>query len=137
MRPGQPGGMKLLGQCSLTNQVVCASGECVHDCEPHGGRELGWDDMANGSELLINVVRTNKPKGLTGLAQKRDVARWRRSRIVSRRCRATGEQVEPNSSTGTRAERGKPVSLPPGKVSRKASRWGGGYGTREEAKAIR
>jgi hypothetical protein len=26
--------------------------------------------MANGSELLINVVRTNKPKGLTGLAQK-------------------------------------------------------------------
>jgi len=26
--------------------------------------------MANASELLINVVRTNKPKGLTGLAQK-------------------------------------------------------------------
>jgi hypothetical protein len=26
--------------------------------------------MANGSERLINVVRTNKPKGLTGLAQK-------------------------------------------------------------------
>ena len=42
----------------------------MHDCEPHGGRELGWDDMANGSELLLNVVRTNKPKGLTGLAQK-------------------------------------------------------------------
>ena len=42
----------------------------MHDCEPHGGRELGWDDMANTSELLINVVRTNKPKGLTGLAQK-------------------------------------------------------------------
>ena len=42
----------------------------MHDCEPHGGRELGWDDMANGSELLRNVVRTNKPKGLKGLAQK-------------------------------------------------------------------
>ena len=26
--------------------------------------------MANGSELLINVVRTNKPKGLKGLAHK-------------------------------------------------------------------
>jgi hypothetical protein len=26
--------------------------------------------MANASELLINVVRTNKPKGLQGLAQK-------------------------------------------------------------------
>jgi hypothetical protein len=28
------------------------------------------------------------------------------------------------------------VSLPLGKVSRKASRWGGGYGRMEEAKAI-
>ena len=26
--------------------------------------------MANTSELLLNVVRSNKPKGLTGLAQK-------------------------------------------------------------------
>jgi hypothetical protein len=26
--------------------------------------------MANASELLLNVVRTNKPKGLKGLAQK-------------------------------------------------------------------
>ena len=26
--------------------------------------------MANTSELLINVVRTNKPKGLKGLTQK-------------------------------------------------------------------
>jgi hypothetical protein len=42
----------------------------VHDCQPYGGREQGWDDMANGSEPLINVVRTNKPKGLTGLDQK-------------------------------------------------------------------
>jgi hypothetical protein len=26
--------------------------------------------MANASELLLNVVRSNKPKGLTGLTQK-------------------------------------------------------------------
>jgi hypothetical protein len=92
--------------------------------------------MANGSELLINVVRSNKPKGCTAWPT-REVARWRRSRIVSRRCCATGEQAEPTSSSGTRVERGQPVSLPPGTVSRQASRWGGGEGTREEAQAIR
>src|SRR5271157_2486166 len=34
------------------------------------------DGMANPSELLINVVRSNKPKALTGLNQK-VVARYR------------------------------------------------------------
>lgn len=62
--------MKLLGQCSLTESVVHNSREIVHDCQPQGGRELGWDDMANTCEPLINVVRSNKPKGLRGLDQK-------------------------------------------------------------------
>jgi hypothetical protein len=56
--------------------------------------------------------------------------------MASRRCRATGEQAEPNSSSGIRAERGKPVSLPSGKASRQASPRGCGERTREEAKAI-
>jgi hypothetical protein len=42
----------------------------VHDCQPQGGRELGWDDMANTCEPLINIVNSNKPKGLKGLDQK-------------------------------------------------------------------
>ena len=40
------------------------------DYQHQGGRELGWDDMANPCEPLINVVRFNKPKGLRGLDQK-------------------------------------------------------------------
>ena len=42
----------------------------MYDCQPQGGRELGWDDMANICKPLINVVRANKPKGLRGLDQK-------------------------------------------------------------------
>src|SRR5215813_5193578 len=97
-------------------------------------KHLGWDDMANGSELPINVVRTNTPKGLQGLAQKG----WGQGETLPHRLpqmprhRRTGRA---SLIHGPRAERGKPVSLPPGKVSRKARRWGGGYGTREEAKA--
>ena len=33
-------------------------------------KALEFDGMANGSELLINVVKANKPKMLTGLNQK-------------------------------------------------------------------
>ena len=92
--------------------------------------------MANGSELLLNVVRTNQPKGLQGLAQKGggQVETLPHRLPQMTRHRRTGRAYLIH---GTRAERGKPVSLPQGKVSRKASRWGGGYGTREEAKAIR
>ena len=35
------------------------------------------DGMANSGELLINVVRSSKPKALRGLNQKRYVARYR------------------------------------------------------------
>ncbi len=62
--------MKLLGQCNLTDTVVGVPRGDAHDCQPQGGRELGWDDMANRCEPLLNVVRSNKPKGLRGLDQK-------------------------------------------------------------------
>ncbi len=62
--------MKLLGQCSLIHRVVRMPRGHVYDCQPQGGRELGWDDKANTCEPLINVVRFNKPKELKGLDQK-------------------------------------------------------------------
>ena len=48
-------------------------------------------------EPLINVVRTNKPKTLTGLSQKAR-GQVQGSRIPSRRWRATGGQAEPTPS---------------------------------------
>ena len=55
---------------------------------------LGFGGMANVCELLLNVVKTNKPKRLTGLNQKGSGMVWRYpvSSIVDRS--ATGEQVE-------------------------------------------
>ena len=40
------------------------------DCQHHGGRELAVRDMVNPGEVLIKVVRSDKPKMLTGLDQK-------------------------------------------------------------------
>lgn len=40
------------------------------NCKHQGSWALGLDGMANISELLINVVNTNKPKVLSGLNQK-------------------------------------------------------------------
>src|SRR5262245_11105080 len=103
--------MKLLAQCSLTNQVVHASREWVHDCEPHRGRELGRDDMANQSEPLINVVRSQQAKGAVRLEPK---GAWPVA-VFPHHCpqmwchRRTGGAYLIH---GTRAERGKPVSLP-------------------------
>jgi hypothetical protein len=91
--------------------VVRDSGEDAHDCQPYGGRERGGDAMANGSALPIHVVRANQPKGLRGLDHK-GCGQWKCSRVTSRRCGATGEQAEPTASSGTRVERGQPVSLP-------------------------
>ena len=66
--------------------------------------------MANARELPINVVRTNKPKGLTGLAQKGggqvEVFLHRLPQML--RHRRTGRAYLIH---GTRAERGKPVLL--------------------------
>ena len=66
--------------------------------------------MANTSELPINVVRSNKPKGLPGLAQKGggqvETLPHRLPQML--RHRRTGRAYLIH---GTRAERGKPVSL--------------------------
>ena len=66
--------------------------------------------MANTCELLINVVRTNKPKGLTGLDQKvrGQVEVFPHHLPQMSRHRRTGRAYLIH---GTRAERGKPVSL--------------------------
>ena len=81
--------------------------------------------MAHRCEPLIHVVRTNKPKRLKGLDQKgggQVEAFPLRLPQMSRHRRTGGA----SRIYGTRAERGTPVSLPPGKASRKASRWGCG-----------
>ena len=56
------------------------------------------DGMANSSELLINVVRSSKPKALTGLNQKvrGQVQRDLPSPVVV--VRATGGEAEPKPS---------------------------------------
>ena len=77
--------------------------------------------MANARELPINVVRSNKPKGLTGLAQKGggQVEMFLHRLPQMWRHRRTGRAYLIH---GTRAERGKPVSLlsPEREESRKA-----------------
>ena len=102
-------------------------------------RQLGArvDGMVNTHELPINVVRTNKPKMLTGLSQKgtRPGMGVLPSPIADKT--ATGGQAGPTPSHGTYAERGKPVVLPPGRHVARHSRWGGGYRRMEEAKATR
>jgi hypothetical protein len=77
--------------------------------------------MANQSEPLINVVRSQQAKGAERLEPK---GAWPVA-VFPHHC----PQIERHRRTGgaylihgTRAERGKPVSLPLGKASRKASR---------------
>jgi hypothetical protein len=41
-----------------------------NDCERHRSRELAWNGMVNRGELLINVVRTSKPKDADRLEPK-------------------------------------------------------------------
>ena len=47
--------MKLLGQRSLTESVVRDPRGDTYDCQPQGGREQGWDDMAK--DRSINKCR--------------------------------------------------------------------------------
>ena len=56
------------------------------------------DGMANSGELLINVVRTSKPKTLIGLNQNGTWPGAGASPFPCRRCRATGGQAEPKPS---------------------------------------
>jgi hypothetical protein len=91
------------------------------DCPPQGGWELGWDAMANTGERRTNVGSTNKPKRLTGLDQKvggQEEGLPHHLPPMSCHRRSGGaERIH-----GTRTAREKPVPLPPGQASRKASR---------------
>ena len=77
--------------------------------------------MANESELPINVVNANKPKMLRGLNQngKRSGSEVTTSSDVDAAPPAKRQSL---TYSGTHVERGKPVSLPSGKASRKMSR---------------
>ena len=92
------------------------------DRERHRGRELAWNGRVNEREPLINVVRSDKPKTLTGLSQK---ARGRESGsplfpTVDRM--TTGEQAGPTPFEGIDTERGKPTRFLERKATRKGSR---------------
>jgi hypothetical protein len=98
--------------CGRSNRAVRSSGDNVSSPEPGGRisregirrllapRRSGTrvDGMANSGELPINVVRTSKPKALTGLDQNGTWPGAGASPFPCRRCRATGEQAEPTPS---------------------------------------
>jgi len=91
--------------------------------------------MVNICELLINAVRTSKPKMLTGLSQKAGGPAWAFPLRPAQTDTATGEQAGPTPSVGTDMERGKPIILPLGRRAVRQRRWDGGYRRMEEAKA--
>ena len=73
-------------------------------------------------ELLINVVMHNKPKVMKGLHQK---VRGRDQKLPILLTQTTQPPAERQGLThlGTHAERGKPVTSPTGKATRKRSWW--------------
>jgi hypothetical protein len=85
-------------------------------------------------ELLINVVIHNKPKVLTGLHQK---GTWYGSEASYSSDADNKPPAERQSLThlGTHAERGKPVTSPTGKATRKRGRRDCWYRMMEKAKA--
>jgi hypothetical protein len=95
------------------------------DYQHHGGRELGLDGMVNKCELPVNVVRTTKPKMLTGLNQKVWGMVWKFSLLPSQPHWPPADRQHLPHQNGTDAERGKPVaflgnreSQPQGKLTR-------------------
>jgi hypothetical protein len=58
------------GQRSLDPRIGREGASSPGDCQHHGGREPVVRDMVNPGEVLIKVVRSDKPKMLTGLDQK-------------------------------------------------------------------
>ena len=82
--------------------------------------------MANPGELLINVVRTSKPKALIGLNQKvrGQVQRDLPSPVVV--IRATGEEAEPTPSVIHPWNVVSPSSSPRGRPTARGCRWDGG-----------
>jgi len=62
--------MKLLGQRSLIREGGSLTARSENDCQHQGGREPGFDGMANTGELLLNTVKINELKMLTSSNQK-------------------------------------------------------------------
>ncbi len=92
------------------------------DCQHQSGRELGSDDRVNSSESLINVVNRDKPKVLKGLT-KRCVDRFGNfSPFPTQASEPPANRRDLRHLAGTRAERGKSITLPKGKADRKGSR---------------
>src|SRR5271157_5877966 len=124
--------------CGRSNPTVRSSWDNVSS--PSGGRisREGFrrlptprrsgarvDGMANSGELLINVVRSNKPKALTGLNQKvrGQVQRDPPSPVVVNR--ATGGQAEPKPSVIHPWNVVSPSSSLRGRFAARRNRWGG------------
>jgi hypothetical protein len=102
-------------------------------------RQLGArvDGMVNTHELPINVVRTNKPKMLTGLSQKARGLVWEFSLLPSQTRRPPADRQDlPHHMVRTRNVV-SPSSSHQGRQAVRHSRWGGGYRRMEEAKATR
>ena len=69
MRREQSCGVTLSEQRSPTRTSGRRPARRDGDCQHRGGRELGYDGMANGCEPLINAVKISEPKMLTGSNQ--------------------------------------------------------------------
>ena len=96
------------------------------DCQHQGGREPGWNGKVNPGEPPINVVRTSKPKMLTGLSQQACGQVWEFPlSLIADRAPPANRRDLPHSD-GTGVKRGKPVLLPAGNANRKERRWEGG-----------
>jgi hypothetical protein len=80
----------------------------------------------NPGEPLLNVVRTNQPKTLSGLSHKARGREYGLASFPTVDRRATGAQAGPPPVRDTDAERGKPTRRPHGKAHRKGSgsAWG-------------
>jgi hypothetical protein len=104
------------------------------DSQHQGVWGLGLDGRVNTGELLINVVTEDKLKVLRSLGQngKGSGTGAPNSPIADGEPPAKRQDL---THPGRCVERGKPVSLPKGKASRKVSLWGCGYRNVEKAKA--
>lgn len=103
--------MKLLGQRSLIRKGGSPTARSENDGQHQGGREPGFDGMANTGELLLNAVKINKLKMLTSLDQK---VRGQENEV----CHFFSQTARPPANRqslthqDTYVKRGKPVALP-------------------------
>jgi hypothetical protein len=110
----------------------------ARDSKHNRGQEPGSCGQVNPGEALLNVVMSNKRKMLIRLGQN---GMWS-GPAASLPAGADGAPPAKRrdlTHTAIATERGKPVVFlvgrPAGKACRKASREGGGYRRREQAKA--